>query len=426
MWLYPHCGHLPPYDEIWQDLLTCYDGRSIQYDKQGNPVKYLGHTLTWEKGRQLKSFDGNTYTYNANGIRTSKTVDGVKHTYTLDGTKILREVWGSNTLIPLYDNEDSVCGILYNNVPYYFIKNLQGDVIAIVDKNAQTVARYSYDAWGAITNAITYTELTEDVDIAAINPFRYRGYYYDEEIGLYYLQSRYYDAYINSFINSDEINYISFSDTSLRCNLFSYCENKPLNNIDDFGNISFSVVTSFINSFLKAAKKIVDWAKEAVVGLIGVYTSLSWQDVSKIAKDIGRSSHTVKKSISSIVSKLTKIRHIIGKVALGIGILSMIASIGEKATRLGDIKAIIAECVVETMQAFIEWIFTKVLKNVLKFIPFVGSVLSLCAGPIYKLIKTVLLTTKKMRKMKNIIASKINTATYSLCDYAIVFFKQLA
>ena len=111
-------------DAKWKDLLTGFDGETIEYDAQGNPVKYLGHTLTWEKGRQLKSFDSNTYTYNANGIRTSKTINGVKHTYTLDGTKILRETWEDNTLVPLFDNEDSVCGILYNSVPYYFIKNL--------------------------------------------------------------------------------------------------------------------------------------------------------------------------------------------------------------------------------------------------------------------------------------------------------------
>jgi len=104
----------------------------------------------------------------------------------------------------------------------------------------------------------------------------------------------------------------------------------------------------------------------------------------------------------------------------------MIASIGEKAMRLGDIRAIIAECVVETMEAFIEWIFTKVLKKVLKFIPYIGSVLSLFAGPIYKLIKTILLTPQKIKNLKNKITSKINTATYSLCDYVVVFFKQLA
>ena len=65
----------------------------------GNPTSYLGRTLTWEKGRQLKSFDTNTYTYNADGIRTSKTVNGIKHTYTLEGTKIVKEEWNGNTLV---------------------------------------------------------------------------------------------------------------------------------------------------------------------------------------------------------------------------------------------------------------------------------------------------------------------------------------
>ena len=77
-------------DSVWKDKLTAFDGQTISYDAQGNPTTYLGHTLTWEKGRQLKSFDGCTYTYNANGIRTGKTVNEVTHTYILDGTKILR------------------------------------------------------------------------------------------------------------------------------------------------------------------------------------------------------------------------------------------------------------------------------------------------------------------------------------------------
>ncbi len=99
------------YDSTWKDLLTGYNGQEITCDFQGTPVSYLGHALTWEKGRQLKSFDGITYTYNANGIRTSKTVNGVKHTYTLDGTKILRETWTENetdySIVPMYDNEES-------------------------------------------------------------------------------------------------------------------------------------------------------------------------------------------------------------------------------------------------------------------------------------------------------------------------------
>ena len=223
------------YDETWHDLLTCYDGQAIEYDAQGNPVSYFGNILTWEKGRQLKSFGSNTYTYNANGIRTSKKVNGVLHTYTLDGTKILRETWDGNTLVPLYDNEDSVCGILYNRVPYYFIKNLQGDVIAIVDKDAKTVARYSYDAWGAVTNAVTYTELTDGVDIAVINPFRYRGYYYDQQTGLYYLQSRYYDAGVGRFISEDPIETDGLDMLILKWNSFAYCENEPVKRIDPNG-----------------------------------------------------------------------------------------------------------------------------------------------------------------------------------------------
>ena len=138
--------------------------------------------MTWEKGRQLKRIDNNVYAYNANGVRVSKNVNGVLHSFFLEGTRIVCEKWNSNVLIPLYDNEDIVCGIVYNNVPYYFHRNLQDDIIAIVDKDAQTVARYTYDAWGAIIN-ISGTD--EGISIAVVNPFRYRGYYYDVEYCLY-------------------------------------------------------------------------------------------------------------------------------------------------------------------------------------------------------------------------------------------------
>ena len=84
------------------------------------------------------------------------------------------------------DNENTVCGIIYNGNPYYFIKNLQGDIVAILNKNAETLARYSYDAWGACT---VVSDIS-DCSIATVNPYRYRCYYYDAEIGMYYLQSR--------------------------------------------------------------------------------------------------------------------------------------------------------------------------------------------------------------------------------------------
>ena len=256
-------------NDTWKDLLTSYNGQSITYDAQGNPTSYLGHTLTWEKGRQLKSFDGNTYTYNANGIRTSKIVNGIKHEYTLDGTKILRETWDGNTLVPLYDNEDGVCGIIHNNIPYYFIKNLQGDIIAIVDKDAKTVARYSYDAWGVCT-------VTQDsVGIANVNPFRYRSYYYDQEIGLDYLQSRYYDAGVGRFVNGDSADVLFAKDDTSAYNLYDYCDNVPTVRQDHSGflasiliNAAFAAVTTLLLYLVEYKLGMRYWSWWTLTGLV--------------------------------------------------------------------------------------------------------------------------------------------------------------
>ena len=232
------------YDSTWKDLLTKVGNDTITYDAQGNPTSYLGHTLTWEKGRQLKSFDSNTYTYNANGVRTSKTVNGVTHTYMLDGSNILRETWNGNTMVPLYNNEENVCGITYNATPYYFVKNLQGDIIAITNQNAEIVAKYSYDAWGVCT----ITQDTSTVGIASINPYRYRGYYFDSEIGMYYLQSRYYNPVVGRFINQDDPNILTLVEvagqsyeSSLKINSFAYCCNSPVKNWDPTGMLVWSI-----------------------------------------------------------------------------------------------------------------------------------------------------------------------------------------
>ena len=226
----------------WKDQLTRYGSQTIgSYDGNGNPRSYLGKTLVWEKGRQLKSFGSNTYTYNKDGIRTSKTVNGVKHSYVLDGTNIVKETWGSNTLIPLYDLDNSVCGIKYNNTAYYFYKNLQGDVIAITDASGTVIARYVYDAWGRVlqvTDAHCNSVANDSAHIANINPFRYRGYYYDQETQLYYLQSRYYDPKVGRFINADKI--IDFRNNAF-CNQFSYCHNNPVNSVEIEGAFALTI-----------------------------------------------------------------------------------------------------------------------------------------------------------------------------------------
>ena len=255
-------------NSVWKDLLTSCDGQTISYDAQGNPISYLGHTLTWEKGRQLKSFDNSQYTYNANGIRTSKTVNGIVHTFVLDGTKILKESWGSNTIIPMYDNEDCVCGIIYNDVPYYFFKNLQGDIIAIVNKDAETVAKYTYDAWGVCT----ISQDVSDCGIANVNPFRYRGYYYDSEIGLYYLQSRYYNPTVGRFVNADELCY-ALSEKLITVNLFTYCSNDTVNLLDFKGN--FGTPIQWVCAIISGA---VGWHfGDQVARGIGLFPGKWWQ-----------------------------------------------------------------------------------------------------------------------------------------------------
>ena len=152
--------------------------------------------MSWQ-GRQLASAskDGKSlsFTYDSEGIRTSKTVDGVKTEYLLNGTQILAQKTGSNTLCFFYDQQGNRVGMADgSNKFYYYIYNLQGDVIALADASTgKLAATYTYDAWGKIVKI--NGQNPEDVastNIANINPFRYRGYYYDTETSLYYLQTR--------------------------------------------------------------------------------------------------------------------------------------------------------------------------------------------------------------------------------------------
>ena len=119
-----------------------------------------------------------------------------------------------------YDNTGKPYAMQVDGTTYYYITNLQGDVMGLVDSSGNTVATYTYDPYGK--------PLTATGELAEKNPLRYRGYYYDSESGLYYLQSRYYDPVIRRWINADAL--ISTNVTS--CNLFTYCFNNPGNMAD--------------------------------------------------------------------------------------------------------------------------------------------------------------------------------------------------
>ena len=133
-----------------------------------------------------------------------------------------------------YDSNGIISGIRYfdangNMTMIYVVTNAQGDVIALYDKNGNAVVEYQYDAWGNIVSVVNSTEGSA-LDWNEINPFRYRGYYYDAETELYYLQSRYYDAEVGRFLNADC--YFSTGTGFLGYNMFAYCNNNPVNFMD--------------------------------------------------------------------------------------------------------------------------------------------------------------------------------------------------
>ncbi len=222
------------YDANWKDQLTKVNDNLVTYDSIGNMTSYNGYNYTWTNGNELKSItqDNNKYEYeyNIDGIRTKKVVNGKTTSYYLEGSNIIYEDRNGQVLEYFYD-ESGVSGLKVNNKEYYFVKNIQGDIIEILDEEFNVVAEYTYDAWGIVT----VKNLTED-SIGDINPYRYRGYYYDAETNLYYLNSRYYNPALGRFISADSIeSLLENFENSSQYNLYSYCFNNSINMVDDLG-----------------------------------------------------------------------------------------------------------------------------------------------------------------------------------------------
>ena len=213
-------------DANWRDKLTAVNGNAIRYDAIGNPLSDGTWTYTWQNGRQLQKMQKSGVTaefvYNADGLRVQKTVNGVATKYTLHGKNIVHMTSGTDELHFFYDAQNRPAVVVYNGVPYAYVKSLQGDIVAILDENGNMVVSYGYDAWGAPLWCTG--ELAET--LGKVQPFRYRGYVFDEETGLYYLRSRYYNSELGRFLNADTIYY---------CNLFCYCKNSPTRRFDANG-----------------------------------------------------------------------------------------------------------------------------------------------------------------------------------------------
>ncbi len=212
----------------------------LSYDTNGNMTELNGYTFGWTNRRLTTATSADTnisYTYNHNGIRTSKTINGITTYYEVDENnnvvkqyELVNDV-ETNLIEFVYDSNNTPIYFTYNNTTYYYEKNLQGDIVGILDANGNTVVEYAYNIWGELVNI---TGALADT-IGSINPLRYRGYYYDTETGLYYLQSRYYSPDLMRFISQDDPVLSNDQGQPLGSNLYAYCLNNPVMNSDPSG-----------------------------------------------------------------------------------------------------------------------------------------------------------------------------------------------
>jgi len=217
-----------------------------------------------------------TFVYNENGLRVQKTVNGVVTKYTLHSKNVVHMTQSSNNLHFFYDAQNKPAVVVYNDIPYSYIKNLQGDIVAILDSTGTAVVNYVYDAWGrpiSKTGSMAGT-------LGTVQPFRYRGYVYDEETGLYYLRSRYYNPNLGRFVNADRV--FDANDSVTTYNQYAYCDNCPVIYLDSEGRGLFTslvigfVVGALVSGIIEAAKGgdvediIISAVAGGVSGLISV------------------------------------------------------------------------------------------------------------------------------------------------------------
>ena len=228
----------------------------------GNPLSYRdGITMTWKNGRRLATYTKGdvsaSFDYDADGLRTTKTVGTSRVDYYRAGGLLLGEVHTngseSYTINYMYDESGRMLGFRLDGEEYYYVRDYAGDVTGLINARGELIGSYLYDPWGVLletylntfeeeTSGWTDADRAEYMRVLNLNPIRYKSYYYDTETGFYYLQSRYYDPITTRFINADGV--VSGIGNDVRgYNMFVYCMNNPINMIDDTGNFPCYVDT---------------------------------------------------------------------------------------------------------------------------------------------------------------------------------------
>ncbi len=201
------------------DAALTWDGIPMAYDAIGNMIQRGTTSYTWTQGRKLSGVNNGKkiqYSYDHTGARVKKVVDGVTTEYCMAGDLLVSETTNGQTFWYHYDSGANLVSMVVGGKNYFYVRNLQNDVIALVDEDGNEVVHYTYD-------------------IGQQNPFRYRGYFYDTETGMYYLKSRYYDPELRRLICLDR--FFSTGQGSIEKNMFSYCLNNPTTYYDPTGTL---------------------------------------------------------------------------------------------------------------------------------------------------------------------------------------------
>ncbi len=203
-----------------------------------------------------------TYQYDENGLRTEKVVNGTTTRYAYTDDRLTHYNRAGQTMYIRYDANGEAIGFRHGGVEYTYMKNLQGDITGIVAANGEVVVKYNYDAYG---RCLVVTGTQADT-LGQLNPLRYRGYVYDSETELYYLQSRYYDPEMGRFINADDESVLKLDQGhTSEYSLFVYCLNNPVNAKDDDGMYAVA-----IGAGVWLASNPVGWVAAGLLLVAGV------------------------------------------------------------------------------------------------------------------------------------------------------------
>ena len=227
----------------------------------GNPISDGTWNYEWSAGRSLKKVSNDDMTvefkYDSNGNRIEKRVtkgQTIQTTqYTFHGKLITHIQSGSDEIHFFYDDQVRPIMLDFNGSRYTYVHNLLGDIIGILDSEGNFVVEYKYDAWGKQLD-ITATES----NLAVLNPFRYRGYVWEPDMEMYWLQTRLYNPGWGRFINPDSANILPATiEEILGANLYLYCKNCPTACKDDDGEWLNILIGGVLGAAIGAVTQVV-------------------------------------------------------------------------------------------------------------------------------------------------------------------------